>query len=162
MHIEAATSNQHFLEICALAAEIWEPTYGHILSKEQLDYMFENIYTLENIARQVAEGQHFYICYEDEQPKGFASWSWTEKGKYAKLNKIYVLPNTQGTGIGRTLLEFIEKTTANQQATALWLCVNRHNKAKSFYEKQGYKVLREEDFEFGSYFMNDYVLEKQF
>ncbi len=162
MRIEAAVSNDGFSQICELAAQIWEPTYGHILSKEQLDYMFEHTYSLENITRQIAEGQFFYIIYDDMGvAKGFASWSWTIKGVYAKLNKIYVLPSTQGTGVGRELLAFVEKTTAAQHATALWLCVNRFNKAKRFYEKLGYIVLREEDFEFGPYFMNDYVLEKR-
>ncbi len=158
--IKSATSLADYHLICKLAADIWEPTYGKILEKEQLDYMFQAMYTPENLAKQVAEGQSFFICYDaDNQSKGFAAWSWTSEN-YAKLNKIYVLPAEQGTGIGRFLLQFIEKTVAQAGANAIWLCVNRYNKAKNFYEKQGYSVLREEDFEFGPYFMNDYVLEK--
>jgi ribosomal protein S18 acetylase RimI-like enzyme len=38
--------------------------------------------------------------------------------------------------------------------------VNRHNRALHFYEKQGFKIIREEDIDIGSgYFMNDYVME---
>jgi diamine N-acetyltransferase len=38
------------------------------------------------------------------------------------------------------------------------LNVNRHNPAKSFYEKIGFTVLREEDVPIGPYWMNDYVM----
>jgi ribosomal protein S18 acetylase RimI-like enzyme len=38
--------------------------------------------------------------------------------------------------------------------------VNRHNKALHFYEKYGFKIIREEDIDIGEgYFMNDYVME---
>jgi diamine N-acetyltransferase len=162
MQIIPANSVADYQIICALATAIWTPTYGHILQKEQLDYMFERTYTLKHIAEQASQGQYFYIYYDDENtPKGYASWSWTAPN-YAKLNKIYVLPAQQGSHIGRNLLAFIEKTVQNAGATALWLCVNRFNKAKGFYQREGYTLLREEDFEFGPYFMNDFVFEKQF
>ena len=32
-----------------LASRIWENTYGKILSKEQLDYMFDMMYAPDNI-----------------------------------------------------------------------------------------------------------------
>ena len=48
-------------------------------------------------------------------------------------------------------------------ATSLQLNVNRHNKALHFYEKQGFKIIREEDIDIGEgYFMNDYVMELKF
>jgi diamine N-acetyltransferase len=41
------------------------------------------------------------------------------------------------------------------------LNVNRHNKAKSFYEKMGFVVAYEEDIPIGSYWMNDYAMRKE-
>lgn len=35
-----------------LASRIWENTYGKILSKEQLDYMFDMMYAPDNILKQ--------------------------------------------------------------------------------------------------------------
>ena len=40
------------------------------------------------------------------------------------------------------------------------LNVNRHNKAKNFYEKMGFQVAYEEDIPIGKYWMNDYVMRK--
>jgi ribosomal protein S18 acetylase RimI-like enzyme len=46
--------------------------------------------------------------------------------------------------------------------TALRLNVNRHNTAKSFYEKLGFIITGTEDADIGNgFFMNDYVMEKQ-
>jgi ribosomal protein S18 acetylase RimI-like enzyme len=42
------------------------------------------------------------------------------------------------------------------------LNVNRHNRAKAFYERQGYHVILEEDIAIGDgFFMNDYRMEKR-
>ena len=38
-----------------LASRIWENTYGKILSKEQLDYMFDMMYAPDNILKQMEE-----------------------------------------------------------------------------------------------------------
>ena len=47
-------------------------------------------------------------------------------------------------------------------ATSLQLQVNRDNAAKSFYEKLGFVILKEADFDIGNgYFMRDYVMEKK-
>ena len=41
--------------IQTLASNIWEPTYGSILSREQLDYMFEMMYSNESLQKQMSE-----------------------------------------------------------------------------------------------------------
>lgn len=47
-------------------------------------------------------------------------------------------------------------------AKALQLQVNRRNNAKYFYEKNGFSVIKEFDFDIGNgYVMDDYVMEKQ-
>jgi GNAT superfamily N-acetyltransferase len=164
MYIRTAQESD-FPTIIALANQIWMPSYGAILSHEQLDFMFQHTYTLEHLARQTAEGQHFYLVFDtNDQPLGFAAWSWTTELYKAKplpkLNKIYILPAQQGKGVGEFILQYIEKKVFSLSANALQLCVNRYNKAKGFYERQGYRVLREEDFPFYQYFMNDFVMQK--
>jgi ribosomal protein S18 acetylase RimI-like enzyme len=56
--------------------------------------------------------------------------------------------------------EVIRKTIEAGKQT-LDLNVNRYNKAKSFYEKIGFRVVYEEDVPIGKYWMNDYVMRKQ-
>ncbi|MBC5993500.1 GNAT family N-acetyltransferase [Pontibacter sp. SD6] len=144
-----------------LAEATWSPTYRAILSQEQIDYMFDVIYTKEALLQQMQEGQQFFIMYEGSRPVGFASYSV----KYApekvyKLNKIYLLPECQGKGYGRYLLKAVEKKVKQAGGAILDLNVNRYNKAKDFYERCGYHVHQQEDIAIGPYWMNDFVMRK--
>ena len=142
-----------------LAQQIWPDTYGDLISPEQMQYMLNLFYTPEALRRQILEEkQSFLLVEEGEEPIGFAAWSpLAEPGVY-KLNKLYVLPGIQGRGTGKAMLEFIYE--AIRGARALRLNVNRHNKARQFYEKMGFAIIGEEDIDIGNnYQMNDYVME---
>lgn len=145
-----------------LASLIWAPTYGGILSEEQVAYMFEVLYTETALQQQMQEGQTFVLLYAEEQPVGFASFS--EKNaveKVYKLNKLYLLPDCQGKGLGKKLIIFVEEEVKKRGAAILDLNVNRHNKAKDFYQHCGYHMHQQEDISIGPYWMNDYVMRKQ-
>lgn len=145
-----------------LAQQIWPETYGAILSQEQLDYMLDMIYSPDSLTEQITkQGHRFLIAELDEDAVGFASYSPTEDAGVYKLHKIYVHPKTQGLGLGRALLDFVTEQILEEGASTLRLNVNRHNKARQFYEKQGFSVMKEVDIEIGNGFqMNDYIMEK--
>jgi GNAT superfamily N-acetyltransferase len=144
-----------------LAQQIWPDTYGGILSPEQLKYMLKVIYSPRSLRRQMVDEHHQFLVVEQaDEPIGFASWSTTADPGIYKLHKIYVLPGRQGKGLGRTLLQFIFETIRPEGGTRLRLNVNRHNKARQFYERMGFTVIGEEDIDIGhGYFMNDFVME---
>ena len=72
-----------------------------------------------------------------------------------------MLQGQQKTGAGKALLQRVEKESKNLGATKLQLNVNRHNIAKTFYERNGFAVIEEADIDIGyGYFMNDYIMEK--
>lgn len=163
LEIKYATENDIPL-IQELNVKIWPQTYAAILSKAQIDYMLNLMYSKSSLLRQMnEEGCTFILIYENHQPVGFASYGEVEPGVW-KLHKIYILPNQQGKGTGRFVLEHIYKSICTQGARALRLQVNRYNsKAKKFYEKQGFRVIQTADFDIGNgYFMNDFVMEKIF
>lgn len=144
-----------------LAQQIWPKTYGDILSPEQLQYMLNLFYSPASLRRQMLEDRHqFLILEEAEEPIGFASWGVTPEPGVYKLHKIYVLPGQQGKGLGAMILQFIFDDIRPEGAVRLQLNVNRYNKARQFYEKMGFVVVKEEDVAIGNnYFMNDYVME---
>ena len=142
-----------------LAQQIWPEAYGHILPPEQLQYMLNLFYTPDALRRQIQEEkQSFLLVEQGEEPIGFAAWSPLEEPGVYQLNKLYVLPGIQGKGTGKAMLEFIYE--AIRGARALRLHVNRHNKARYFYEKMGFTIIGEKDTDIGNnYQMNDYVME---
>ncbi|MEP6674662.1 MAG: GNAT family N-acetyltransferase [Ferruginibacter sp.] len=146
-----------------LAAAIWPEAYKEILTQAQLEYMLELIYSESALSIQILEKGHQFILASDESdhPVGFAAYSAKEETqKKFHLHKIYVDPTLQGKGIGNILLDFILKDIQGSGATQLELNVNRRNKAIRFYNKKGFKIIREEDIDIGNgYFMNDYIMQ---
>ena len=92
--------------------------------------MLEMMYSPESLASQIQEHEHTFLIAEiEEQPVGFASFSETRADGIYKLHKLYVLPGSQGSGLGRALLEAVIEEIRPFGGSALQLNVNRHNKA---------------------------------
>lgn len=146
--------------IRTLASQVWPLTYETILSRAQIIYMMRLLYSEDALRKQMENAHSFILVYNAGIPVGFASYSDVEP-TVCKLQKLYVLPNQQGRGTGRFLVDQVTAIAIENGATLLRLNVNRHNKAKSFYEKIGFAVVREEKIDIGSgYVMDDFVMEK--
>lgn len=160
-------NEEDFSTIRNIAEVTWPVAYGHMLSKEQLDYMMEMMYAEESLIRQHTVLNHIFLLAEDQEGKalGFASYSMKNKEginiDYFHLHKLYILPDLQQTGIGSMLLKAVEDNIRNGNPCILELNVNRNNRAKEFYSKNGFEIIREEDIDIGNgFFMNDYVMAK--
>lgn len=161
VNLRTATVND-IPAIIKMQEQTWEPTYREILTREQIDYMFDLMYSPDALTSQMTHLGHSFVLAEEEGVVlGFASFNLNDTdNRIFKLQKIYVLPGTQGRGIGKLLLDEVEKQCRKRGGHTLWLNVNRYNKAKQFYERQGFRVLREEDIPIGPYWMNDYLMAK--
>ena len=147
-----------------IAEKTWWPTYSPILSQEQIRYMLDTLYNAQALATSMQEGKQTYlVIYDNQVAVGFASYGpRKEDPSIVKLYKIYVLPQTHGKGYGKKLIHEITSRLLNEGIHVLELNVNRYNKAKTFYENLGFKVIREEDIPIGPYWMNDYVMQIRF
>ena len=142
-----------------LTFAIWPQTYSSLISKEQVDYMLQMMYSPASLQQQMKDGSTFIIVYEDTLPVGFAAYKPIDPLTW-KLDKIYILSSQQGKGTGKFIINFIVDEIKNKYVKALQLQVNRENKAKDFYEKLGFKIIQAANFDIGNgYFMNDYVME---
>ncbi|WP_298394907.1 GNAT family N-acetyltransferase [Flavobacterium sp.] len=161
MNIIVASKNQLSV-VRDLAYKIWPDAYKKILSTEQLNYMLELIYNIDSLEKQLHNGHVFLLVEDDNGFIGFASYELNcNNSNKTKLQKIYVLPEIQGRGVGRFLIDYILKKVEEAQNTALFLNVNKFNKAKDFYENYGFQIIKEEVIDIGSnYVMDDYVMEK--
>ena len=145
-----------------IAGKTWFVTYGEILSPEQMDYMFEMMYSVESIKRQINEQKHvFFIAYQSEKPLGYLSVEQQEACLF-HLQKLYILPAGQNKGLGKILISKVfeyARETSQGRKCAVELNVNRDNKALSFYKKMGMRIIGEGDFDIGNgFFMNDYIM----
>jgi ribosomal protein S18 acetylase RimI-like enzyme len=156
-----ACKRDQLLIVRDLAFAIWPATYGELLSKAQLDYMLANFYALANLENQMDAGQVFELAFEDNNVIGFVSYEFNcKKTKLLKIHKIYLLPEKQGKGFGKFMIDKIVRIAKSNDQKGVFLNVNKYNKAKFFYEKAGFVVSKEEVINIGNgYVMDDYVME---
>ena len=88
-----------------MAQVVFRNTYRDILSPEQMEYMMEWMYSIDSLHKQIEhDGQVYFIGYYDEKPCGYLSVEQQEADVF-HLQKIYVMPDFQGKGIGKKLFQ---------------------------------------------------------
>ena len=147
----------------AIALATWPVAYRGILSSAQLAYMLDLMYSGTALTDQLTRRGHQFLLASDlDGPVGFAAFEHHHMGeRSARLHKLYVLPATQGTGVGSALLEGVERSCLAAGDQRLELNVNRFNKARNWYVQRGFRVAYDEVVPIGNGFvMDDHVMTK--
>jgi ribosomal protein S18 acetylase RimI-like enzyme len=144
-----------------IAHKTWPITYGSILSKAQLDYMMDLMYSDASLLEQLKTKPLFFLAQEVDSFLGFISCENNyHNNKVTRLHKIYILPEAQGKGVGKALIEKVIAIARENQSEVISLNVNKFNKAVTFYKKIGFEIASEEDLDIGNgYLMEDYKME---
>ena len=197
--IEIKKATQDDLQtIHDMAQIVFRHTYRDILSPEQMDYMMEMMYSLPNLQKQLEEGHHYYIAYDVSAPScadevcgnadrnapcGYVSVQYQGKDddgvEVYHLHKIYVMPQSQGRGVGMCLFQTVidhvksiiepriimsgSRDTAvadgSYPMARIELNVNKHNSAVNFYKHIGMRIIHEEDYPIGNgFYKTDYIM----
>lgn len=147
-----------------IAHQTWPATFSTIISEGKMNYMLEMMYSIESLTEQIEKnGHHFILAKNNQKCVGFASYELNYKNsKTIKIHKLYVLPETQGQGVGKLLINKMAELAKQSDNDVLSLNVNRDNPAIQFYERFGFNKLREENEPIGGGYMMEYfVMEKQ-
>lgn len=149
----------------SMAGIVFRHTYRNILTKEQIEYMMEWMYSAKSLERQMLSGHRFFIARYNNTPCGYMSIQKeraVDDTTVYHLHKLYVMPKRQGSGTGNLLFDTACQYAREDRTTPkarIELNVNRFNKAIGFYLKKGMKITSEGDFPIGSgYYMNDYIM----
>lgn len=157
---------EDIMRIHDMAEVVFRHTYRNILSAEQVDYMMDWMYSPAALEQQMDDGHVYYIAFRDASPCGYVSiqpdGADSDGRMVFHLQKIYVMPAEQGHGIGRRLfnraVDHVRSEAAGRPAR-VELNVNRNNPAIGFYNRLGFRILRQGDFNIGhGFYMNDYIL----
>jgi len=156
-------SKEHIFIIRSLSDRIWPPTFQEILSKDQITYMMDMMYSQSSLEKQMDEGNQYLLAEEDGEYLGYVSYELNYKNTdITKVHKIYILPSLQNKGLGSLFINAVEKIAKENKNAELSLNVNRDNsKAIRFYEKKGFRIIKSEDNDIGcGYLMTDHVMNK--
>ena len=155
-------AKEELLLIQGIAQATWPSTFAGILSGAQIDYMLNWMYALPMLESQVEQGHGFLVAEEASEAIGFAGFEINHlEGPKAELHKLYLLPSSQGYGVGKTLLLEVAKRAREAGQKSLVLNVNKYNeKAINFYRALGFVTIRQEVNDIGQgYVMDDDVME---
>ncbi len=145
--------------VSALAWRIWPLAYAGVLTPEQIENLLTRIYDVDNLRKECAEGHRFWAAYDDGVAVGYASGY--REGSAVWLKKLYVLPECQGRGVGRALMQRVIEAFA--PAEEIRLLVNSGNHAaQAFYTRCGFSRAAEVPVQMGDFRFTDFVYVKPF
>ena len=159
----AAATRADLAGVRQLAGVVWRRHYPGIITHAQIDYMLGRGYSDDALARFLDEpGAGLALASVDGAPVGFAAWCRADAAATTKLDKLYVLPERHGHGVGRRLLSHVEDAARGDGAQTLVLNVNKRNAASiAFYRRCGFAVREAVVVDIGEGFvMDDYVMAK--
>ncbi len=151
----------HSAIIVELAKEIWLPTFATDFTSKELESLFSGMYGEKPLKDWFdTEGNHMYIVKSENDLHGYFAYA-IKQGNFW-LDKIYVNPNIQGTGLGKKISTFIEGKATELNFSTIRLRVNRRNKsAIDFYKRGGFVITESIDFEGPNGFIyDDYIMIK--
>lgn len=142
-------------ELYTLMQEIYPSAYQHFW-KDKGEWYVNTVYSAKNIKKELLEVHtaYFFILFNNEVVGNFRIlWDHKlpgfENKKSVKLHRVYVLEKTQGNGIGKTLLTWLENTAKEKGYELIWLdAMDEQPQAFQFYKKQGYKYHSHEFLDF--------------
>lgn len=148
-------------EVQRIALKTWPKTFANILSPDQIDYMLNWMYDIAALRSQLIEKKHVFVLAEEHgNYLGFASYEVNQGGtNKTKIHKIYILPEAQGKGIGKKLMQFIKMAAIENNNEFLFLNVNKFNQeAIDFYTHIGFYEAFKEVIDIGKGFVMDDVV----
>jgi len=127
-----------------------------------------NAFSSEQLTKELLNtGTQFFFLKKDDKILGYFKINEHEAQTDFKtkdtleLERIYVVPEFQGNGYGKIILDETIKIAKTKGKTKVWLGVWRRNpNAVRFYERNGFKIIGSHDFIFVNETQVDWVMEK--
>lgn len=144
-----------------LAKKSWEKAYAEILSEDQITYMLNKMYSEDALKQHFRHPEyHYYLISSNDNTVGFIGIQHHIEPNTTKLQRIYLLPEAKGKGLGRESIDFLKNVCREEDISRIILNVNKKNQATLMYQKMGFSVYDEGIFDIGGgFFMDDYLMQ---
>lgn len=139
-------SNKDSESLFTLMQEVYTAAYKHFWKDLGVWYI-NSQYSSENLAKELEEDNtvYYFVIFKNEIVGNFRIiWDKQLEGienkKSVKLHRIYLHAKTQGNGVGKALLKWLEGEAMKKQYELIWLdAMDEKPQAFKFYKKQGYQ-----------------------
>lgn len=129
-------------------------SHGHSAPEEVMQAYVDTAFGLDSCRTELADKRNvFTAVYYNEQPAGYSKIIFDEPHPMVKLQpvtkleRLYLLNDFFGIGLGHRLLEQAIEASKAQGDKGMWLDVWKGNgRAIRFYAKQGFETVGESKF----------------
>ena len=112
----------------------WDDVYPDLCVVEQ-DARTGTLFVLRDSSEPVGA-----VCLNEVQPAEYALLPWRYQGRILVIHRLCVLPERQGTGASRVLMDFAEGYAARHGYDAIRLDTYIGNpRALALYDRRGYR-----------------------
>jgi GNAT superfamily N-acetyltransferase len=140
--------------IVAIGKQAFRESHGHSASKEDIDDYISKTYNTDKILKEFDHRNvHYHLIYSDGSIAGFSKIELHTKNEninasaLTKLDRIYLLEAFHGKKLGVQLFQYNIELSKKQNQNGIWLAVWTENqKAVTFYQKMGFKIVGAFDF----------------
>jgi GNAT superfamily N-acetyltransferase len=142
-------------DLTDLMREIYPPMYHH-LWEDKGEWYLKELYSKENLQKELLEeNQEYYFVLYKEENIGIlrmisnVDFNGIPDEKSIMLHRIYLHPKTQGKGLGKELLNWIENISKERKKETLWLkAMDTQEQALHFYQNSGFSIIKKTTLEF--------------
>ena len=154
--------------LCKISIETFYQTFADSNTEENMTAYLDSAYNKEKLYEELCNpDSSFFFIYVDESLAGYLKIneypSQTDINDIdsLELERIYILKEFQGAGLGQDLLEHTISIATEHGKKYIWLGVWEHNeRAKHFYQKNGFYRIGAHSFVVGDDVQTDYVMRK--
>ncbi len=164
--------------LAALGRRTFEEAFADQNTPENLAAYVSATYTTEQFDKELRdENSVFYVARLNQTPVGYAKLRKNSLPKNSilenaqtprlvmpcmELQRIYVLQEIIGLGVGKLLMEKCLQTAECESCAAIWLGVwERNTKAIAFYEQWGFTVFGSHIFYVGHDAQTDLLMRRE-
>ncbi|AWE07634.1 hypothetical protein DCE79_09670 [Lysinibacillus sp. 2017] len=132
-------------KIRAIAIETWKDTYSSFIPEVIQNKVLQDAYSDEEMDNRFKTSLNLVI-ESNQEIMGYAFFSGDLLNNEVLLESLYIHPNHQGKGIGKQLMKAGISKYKNPKTMSL--IVYKGNASISFYEKIGFKIVKENNGDF--------------
>ncbi|CAM1369396.1 GNAT family N-acetyltransferase [Tenacibaculum sediminilitoris] len=137
---------EDFKILRTLMDEIYKAAYSHFWKDEGAWYI-QTQFCKSNLEKELLEDKtSYYFIFYKREIVGIFRILWNKKilgfenKKSLKIHRIYLHEDTQGKGVGKKIVAWLENKARKKQYELIWLdTMNEQLQAFEFYKKIGYQ-----------------------
>lgn len=131
---------EDFGQVFRLLQVTWEDTYAGFIPNQDLKVYLDKTYNIVELQALYNSTEH--TCFVSEVQQVISGWLklWNDsKNGRFYISSLYVLPSSQGTGLGKEFLKIASESALSLGYNKVYLGVMEQNtKALSWYTKNGF------------------------